>query len=254
MPQSKRMSKGTALVTGGAVRLGKVFSQSLAEAGYNLAIHYNSSSGEATATMEELRKIGVECEIFQFDFSQSNDVSELMSNVRARFPDLNVLVNSASVYDQANMMETSEAMLEKQFKVNLMTPYFLTKAFALQCKTGSVINIIDNKIAFNQYQYSAYLLSKKALAEMTKLAALELAPAVRVNGLAPGVVLPASVRTQEYIDWRIEGIPVKRQGNTNNIAQALHYLLDNNFMCGQILTVDGGESLINTGQNAANHE
>lgn len=135
-----------------------------------------------------------------------------------------------------------------------MTPYFLTKAFALQCKTGSVINIIDNKIAFNQYQYSAYLLSKKALAEMTKLAALELAPAVRVNGLAPGVVLPASVRTQKYIDWRIEGIPVKRQGNTNNITQALYYLLDNDFMCGQILTVDGGESLTNIGQNAANHE
>lgn len=114
MPQLKKMSKGTALVTGGAVRLGKVFSLGLAQSGYNLAIHYNSSSGEATATMEEIRKIGVECEIFQFDFSLTNDVSELMSDVRARFPDLNVLINSASAYDQTNMMETSEAMLEKQ--------------------------------------------------------------------------------------------------------------------------------------------
>jgi NAD(P)-dependent dehydrogenase (short-subunit alcohol dehydrogenase family) len=152
------------------------------------------------------------------------------------------------------MMNTSEEVLEKQFKVNLMTPYFLTKAFAKQCKTGSVINIIDNKIAFNQYQYSAYLLSKKSLAEFTKLAALELAPAVRVNALAPGVVLPASERSQDYIDWRVSGIPVQKQGTTENITQALYYLLDNDFICGQILTVDGGESLTNTGQNAASYE
>jgi len=254
MSQAIKMSKGTALVTGGAIRLGKVFTMSLAQAGYNLAVHYNTSSDEANATVEELRQSGVECEIFQFDFSQSNDVSELITNVRARFPDLNVLINSASAYNQASMMETTEAMLDEQLKINLMTPYFLTRAFALQCKTGNVINIIDNKIAFNQYQYSAYLLSKKMLAEFTKLAAVELAPAIRVNGLAPGVVLPASVRTQDYIDWRIQGIPAKRQGTTGNITQALHYLLDNDFVCGQILTVDGGESLTNIGQNTANYE
>jgi pteridine reductase len=254
MPQSKKMSKGTALVTGGAVRLGKVFSMSLAEAGYDLAIHYNSSLDEATVTAEEIRQLGVECDIFQFDFSQSKDVSELIANVRARFPDLNVLINSASVYDQASMMETTATMLEKQLRVNLMAPYLLTQSFARQCKVGNIINIIDNKIAFNQYQYSAYLLSKKTLLEFTKLAALELAPDVRVNGLAPGVVMPASARTQDYIDWRIEGIPVKRQGDIKNITHALHYLLDNDFVCGQILTVDGGESLTNIGQNTANYE
>ena len=152
------------------------------------------------------------------------------------------------------MMETPETILEKQFKINFQTPYFLTKAFAQQCKTGNVINIIDNKIAFNQYHYSAYLLFKKALADFTKLAAVELAPDVRVNGLAPGVVLPASVRTQDYVDWRVQGIPVKRQGEVNNITQALHYILTNDFVCGQILTVDGGESLANIGQNAASYE
>ncbi len=254
MPKSKKMSKGTALITGGAVRLGKVFSTALAEVGYNIAIHYNSSSQAANETAELCRQRGVECDIFQFDFNQTNDVAELIRAVHKRFPDLSVLINSASAYDQATMIDTTEELLEKQFKVNLMTPYFLTRAFAKQCKSGSVINIIDNKIAFNQYQYSAYLLSKKSLAEFTRLAALELAPAVRVNALAPGVVLPASERTQDYIDWRVQGIPVQRQGTTENITQALHYLLDNEFVCGQILTVDGGESLTNTGQNAASYE
>tara|TARA_R110002073_G_scaffold4956_1_gene31536 strand:+ start:25796 stop:26560 length:765 start_codon:yes stop_codon:yes gene_type:complete len=254
MPHSKKMSKGTALITGGAVRLGKVFCTTLASAGYKLAIHYNSSSEQAAATAKEFREMGVNCEIFQFDFSEKNNVSDLIKKVRKQFPDLNVLINSASVYDQATMMETPASLLEKQFKVNFQAPYLLTQAFAQQCKSGDVINIIDNKIAFNQYQYSAYALSKKSLAEFTRLAAVELAPDVRVNGIAPGVVLPASTRSQEYIDWRIEGIPLKQQGQNDNIAQALLYLLTNDFICGQILVVDGGESLTNTGQNSANHE
>ncbi len=248
------MSKGTALITGGAVRLGKVFCTTLASAGYKLAIHYNSSSEQAAATAKEFREMGVNCDIFQFDFSEKNNVSDLIKKVRKQFPDLNVLINSASVYDQATMMETPASLLEKQFKVNFQAPYLLTQAFAQQCKSGDVINIIDNKIAFNQYQYSAYALSKKSLAEFTRLAAVELAPDVRVNGIAPGVVLPASTRSQEYIDWRIEGIPLKQQGQNDNIAQALLYLLTNDFICGQILVVDGGESLTNTGQNSANHE
>lgn len=254
MQHSKKMSKGTALITGGAVRLGKVFCATLANAGYNLAIHYNSSSEQAAAAGEKFRETGVNCETFQFDFSGKNDVSDLITNVRKQFPDLNVLINSASVYDQATMMETPELMLERQFKVNFQAPYLLTQAFAQQCERGNVINIIDNKIAFNQYQYSAYVLSKKSLAEFTRLAAVELAPDVRVNGIAPGVILPASVREQDYIDWRIEGIPLKQQGKTENIEQALQYLLTNDFICGQILYVDGGESLLNTGQNSANHE
>ncbi|GJM06109.1 MAG: short chain dehydrogenase [marine bacterium B5-7] len=253
MPHSKKMSKGTALITGGAVRLGKVFCATLANAGYKLAIHYNSSSEQAAATAKEFRETGVHCETFQFDFSAKNNVSDLITKVRKQFPDLNVLINSASVYDQATMMETPERLLERQFKVNFQAPYLLTQAFAQQCKSGNVINIIDNKIAFNQYQYSAYVLSKKSLAEFTRLAAVELAPDVRVNGIAPGVVLPASTRSQDYIDWRVEGIPLKQQGQTDNIAQALQYLLTNNFVCGQILFVDGGESLTNTGQNSANH-
>ena len=251
---NKKMSKGTALVTGGAVRLGKVFTLSLSEAGYNLTIHYNTSFNEATTTADKVRKSGVACETFQFDFSREHDASELITKVRTRFPDLNVLINSTSVYDQVIMMETPVEIFEKVFKVNFQTPYFLTKAFAQQCRKGNVINIVDNKIAFNQYHYSAYLLSKKVLAEFTKLAAVELAPDVRVNGLSPGVVLPATVRSKDYVDWRIEGIPVKRQGETNSIAQALQYFLNNDFVCGQILTVDGGESLTNIGQNAANYE
>lgn len=248
------MSKGTALVTGGAIRLGKAFALSLARAGYNIALHYHSSVDAAIETQQEIQALGVACDRFPFDLLAEPDMAVLIDAAIARFPDLNVLVNSASTYAAAPLMETSPAMFETQFKANFQAPYFLTQAFAKLGSGGCVVNIIDNKVAFNQFQYSAYLLSKKALAEFTKLAAVELAPAVRTNGIAPGVTLPADTRTSDYINWRIQGIPVKRQGTTDNLCQALHYILENEFVNGQILMVDGGESLTNVGQNAAEYE
>lgn len=246
--------QGTALVTGSAIRLGKAIALGLAKSGYNIALHYNSSEAAAQQAADEFRAYGVACELFPFDLLNEPDMNPLMERVRSRFDDLKVLVNSASVYDAAPIAETTPELFEKQFKVNFQAPYFLTQAFAKNNGSGCVINIIDNKVAFNQYQYSAYLLSKKALAEFTKLAAIELAPAVRVNGIAPGVILPAGSRTSDYIQWRVQGIPVKQQGSTDNISQAVNYILENPFVNGQILFVDGGESLTNVGQNAVTYE
>ena len=116
---------------------------------------------------------------------------------------------------------------------------------------GQVINIIDNKISFNQYEYAAYLLAKKTLVELTRMSALEFAPAIRVNGVAPGVVLPATTRSPEYVAWRVSGIPLQRQGGSEHITAAVLSLMANEFVTGQILVVDGGEGLANVGQNAA---
>ena len=166
-------------------------------------------------------------------------------------PHLRVLVNSASAYTQATIARTTAAIFDEQFNINLRAPFFLTQAFAEQVEQGHVINIIDNKIAFNQYEYAAYLLAKKTLVEFTRMAALEFAPRIAVNGVAPGVVLPAGTRSEEYIAWRIQGIPLRRQGSTEDITGAILYLLGSRFVTGQVLVVDGGESLTNVGQNAA---
>ncbi|NJL83866.1 MAG: SDR family NAD(P)-dependent oxidoreductase [Chloroflexaceae bacterium] len=245
--------KGTALVTGGAVRLGRAFALNLAELGYDIALHFHRSHRAAQDTLTELRALGVQAEAFQADFSQETNFEPLLAAIGDRLPTLRVLVNSASVYEAAPLCKTTPALFEEQFAVNLRSPYFLMQAFARVCQSGNIINIIDNKIAFNQYHYSAYLLSKKALAELTKLAALELAPHIRVNGIAPGVTLPANERTPDYIQWRIQGIPLKRQGKINYLFQAMKYILDNDFVTGQILMVDGGESLTNVGKNAENY-
>lgn len=243
-----------ALVTGSAVRLGRAIAVALAQAGYDIALHYGSSAEAARQTQGEIQALGVDCRLFQQDLRAAEELEPFVGRVKETMPHLDVLINSASAYESAPVAETSVDLFDTQFAVNLRAPFFLTQAFARVCEAGNVINICDNKIGFNQYEYAAYLLTKKALAELTRMTALEFAPAIRVNGVAPGVVLPAGSRSQEYIDWRIEGIPLKKQGLTYHITQAVLSLLDNSFMTGQILVVDGGESIANSGQNAAQYD
>lgn len=240
-----------ALVTGGAVRLGRAIVLALAGAGYDIALHYGRSAEAAEATAAEVRALGVACHLLPADLADVEALPELMRAARAALPNLAALVNSASAYTQAPIAETTATIFDQQFAVNLRAPFFLTQAFAREVGRGHVINIVDNKIAFNQNAYAAYLLAKKTLAEFTRMAALEFAPQIAVNGVAPGVVLPASSRSPEYIAWRVGGIPLRRQGETDDITGAILYLLGSRFVTGQVLLVDGGESLTNTGQNAA---
>lgn len=246
------MHQQAALVTGGATRLGRYFSEALADAGYDIALHVNRSREEAEEVASGIRAKGRECEIFHCDFL-NDDLNVLIQSAKQRFPGLNLLLNSASAYEPAPIAGTDLAMLEAQFRVNMFTPLLLTRHFAEVVQEGQVINIIDNKVAYHQYPYAAYLLSKKSLAEMTRMAALEFAPRIRINGLAPGVVLPASQRTSDYVQWRIEGIPLKQQGGPAHLVQALYYLLDNTFVAGQILFVDGGESINIEGRHSENY-
>lgn len=239
-----------ALVTGGAVRVGLHFCKTLARAGYDIAIHYNSSREQAEQAAGDIRAMGVQCEIFACDFSAGDDPSGLIDRVAETFPQLSVLVNCASIYNAAPIADTSLDMLKSEFMVNFFVPFMLCGAFARRVESGNIVNILDNKIAFQQYQYGAYLSSKKALAELTKMAAMEFAPRIRVNGIAPGVILPGKTRTDDYIDWRVQGIPLKRQGSVEELGKALLYILDNDYITGQHLFVDGGEGLSHIGQNA----
>lgn len=247
------MNSPAVLVTGAGTRLGALFARHLATLGYNLALHCNSSVAGARALADELQGKGIQCEVYKQDFMESFDPDDLLGRVLNRFPKLQCIVNNASAYEAADSRNTSRELLEAQFKVNFITPYLLACSFARLIGEGQIINILDNKIAFNQFQYSAYLLSKKSLAEFTKLAALEFAPGIRVNGIAPGVTLPMESRTDAYLEWRIEGIPMATKGSDTQLAGALEYLLQNAFVTGQILFVDGGESVNLVGRNAENY-
>lgn len=247
---TKRTSKGAALVTGGAIRLGKALALRLARDGYDVAVHYGRSEEAARETCAELRALGVESEAFSHDLADAAGIEGLLQRVHARFPALNVLVNSASGYTPGSIAETTPDQFDELFAVNLKAPLFLMQAFAKRCATGAIVNVLDNKIAFHQFEYAAYLLTKKGLADLTRMAALEFAPGIRVNGVAPGVVLPAGSRSEEYVAWRVQGIPLRKQGSTDHIADAVLAFLANDFATGQVVMVDGGEGLGQVGRNA----
>jgi pteridine reductase len=246
-------TKGHALVTGAASRLGRELALHLAKTGWDIAIHYNSNKKNALQTQKEIQDLGRECHLIQCDFLAALDVGEVVHRATAIYPSLNLLINSASVYEPASTEKTSIELFDRQWMVNFKAPFFLSKAFA-ENQSGLIINIIDNKIHFNQWEYSAYLLSKKALRDFTLMSALEFSPKIRVNGIAPGFMEHMSYRSEDYVEWRRMGIPLEELGRVEQILQTLDFIIENKFINGQIITVDGGESVEVVGRHSGNYQ
>ena len=233
----------SALVTGGAQRIGKSIVFALSAMGYDIALHYNHSRERAEEIAEQIRLDGGRCELFQADLFRADELSRVMENVFEKFPGLSLLVNNASVFERSTLLETEEELFERQMNINFKAPLFLSRNFARVCREGHIINILDAKIAHNKFNYFAYTLSKKALAEFTKMAALELAPRIRVNGIGPGPILPPPMENDDYLDKLVKNIPLQRRGNPELITHSLRFLLENDYITGQVLYVDGGDHL-----------
>ncbi|MCB1175691.1 MAG: SDR family NAD(P)-dependent oxidoreductase [Leptospiraceae bacterium] len=250
-----RQSK-SALVTGGAVRLGRAFVWHLASRGYHIGIHYNQSDAAARSLKAELERTfhGIQVALLGARFDAAFDAERFVQQAARQLPDLQLLVNSASLYIAGTVADSRLTDFSSQMLVNCFIPIELTRAWSRLSGDLQIINIIDNKIHFNQNTYCAYLLSKKALAEFTRMAALEYAPRLRINAIAPGVSLPAESRSNNYLQWRQAAIPMQRIGGSEPLLHGLDYLLDASFVCGQILTVDGGESLMQIGRNAVSYQ
>ena len=240
----KSFMKKCALVTGAAKRLGKEIALFLAGLGYDIALHYNSSVKEALKTKSLIQKSNVRCELFKTDISSLKAVSKLIQNAYGKFPNLGLIVNSASIFERALISETTSELLERHFAINFAAPFILSRDFAKICKNGQIINILDTRIKSNRPTYAAYSLSKKALFEFTKMSAVEFAPKIRVNAIAPGLILPPEDKSYDYLDRLAKNIPLKRRGSVKNILSSLKFLIENDFVTGQVIFCDGGEHLL----------
>lgn len=239
--------KNTALITGAAKRIGREIALSLAESGCDVVISYNNSALEAENLKSEIiKKFSVNCEIFPCDLRDENQVKNL-AEFMINFPNWNLLINNASIFNKSRLLDTTDSELLDNFNVHLFSPLILIKKFAKNIKeknikNSQIINILDKSITSNKTSYFYYLLSKKSLADLTKMLAIELAPQTRVNGIAPGfILLPENSDLNE--DILIEKIPLKKQGAIKNITQTVNFLLENDFISGEILFVDGGASM-----------
>ena len=233
-----------ALVTGGAQRLGRSIALGLAGRGYDIALHYHHSKENAQRTAAEIGALGALCEIFAADLQDTNACSALMSRVFSAFPALSVLVNNASIFERGSLLDTDAALLSRHMRINFEAPLELSQAFARAAGQGAIINMVDARVMQKKHSHIAYLLSKKALYNFTQMAAVELAPAIRVNGICPGFVLPSSEHERDYETRLKARLPLQRIATEQEVVQAVHTILDSPSMTGQFIYLDGGESLL----------
>ena len=237
------MARGV-LITGGGKRIGAAIAFECAKSGWDIALHYRSSRKDAEGLADRIEGMERSCRLFQADFGDMAQVMRLIPDVLESMPQVNVLVNSVSLFRRATMMETTESLFDDHFQVNLKTPFFLSQAFANRVRDGHIVNILDTKVSKHAIRYFAYSLTKKSLAEFTCMAARELGPAIRVNAVAPGLILPSAGTSRDAFENMGKKIPLKQTGNPDDIAQAVLFLLQSRFITGECIFVDGGERLM----------
>ncbi|MCX6033942.1 MAG: SDR family oxidoreductase [Chloroflexi bacterium] len=234
-----------ALVTGAAHRLGKAFALTLARRGYAILLHYQHSADRATATVDEIRALGVPAYLEQADLTDNTNLFSLLSALDSLPHQLKVLVNSASVMQRTDIRATSSADWDATFALNLRAPFLLAQqAAGRMVEGGLIVNITDVGAHKLWAGYPAYVVSKSALETLTRLLAKAYAPGIRVNAIAPGLVLPAEDVTPEEWEKLVERLPLKHPASLEEVAGALVFLLDNPSVTGQTVVVDGGYSLI----------
>ncbi len=249
MAKKKSKSKGTALITGGAVRVGKEIALHLAKQGYDIALHYHTSKTDAKQVEKEIRRLGRECNIFEYNLGNINEVHTLAREVNKTCNNWNVLVNNASVFERFSFLETDEDIFNRHFNINFKAPFFLAREFSRAMynkknQNANIINITDTHITHTHSPFFAYLLSKKALFEFTQLAAAELGPSIRVNAIAPGIMVPSDVWGEGYIQEKKKKLPLKKNAAVGDLNRTISYILDNEYITGECFFVDGGERLI----------
>lgn len=235
----------TALITGSSKRIGKAIAEHLAEQGWNIIIHYNTSDKEADQLRALLQKrhSGQMFDVVEADFSKTKQAEALIPKVVGKHGPFQLLINNASVFDKGYLKETSDELFDSQMFINFRAPFILIRDFVNECKEGMIINMVDTKMTANKSDYGAYTLSKKALWELTKMAAFEFAPQIRVNAIAPGMTLAPEGHDEEYLVRLAKRIPMRKPGGVGPVIRSVDYILNNPDLTGQILFADGGEHL-----------
>lgn len=236
-----------ALVTGGLHRVGAAIAARLAAGGYDLALHAHRPGEPDPALAEAIATNGVESAVFAADLAHPDAAESLIAQVKAHFgraPD--ALVNSASIISEGQWPDLSRAELARHLDVNFIAPMLLTQSFAAalsEDRPGAVVNIVDQRIANPPIDQAAYTVSKLALGSVTRVMARALAPAVRVNAVAPGNTIPADGYQESQWQRLADAMPLERNSAPEDIAEAVAYLLAAPSVTGQTLFVDGGANL-----------
>lgn len=236
-----------ALVTGGAHRLGRAFALGLARAGADVLVDYHTSESDAAETVADIRALGRRAAAVRADVSDGADVKRLVAACADEFGRLDVLVNSASLFESAPFESLSDDDWDRSLAVNLKGPFMLARDAAPLLRRdggGLIVNIADLS-AFQPWpRYAAHAVSKAGLVHLTRVLARALAPDIRANCIAPGTVLPPTGYTDAESDPKGMRRVLGREGSPDDAVRALLYFVEADFVTGEVAVVDGGRMLL----------
>ena len=234
-----------ALVTGGGIRIGRAIALGLAEIGYDLVIHYRTSEARAAEVADGAARLGGCAHTVQADLSLEADAVRLAGVARDRFGRLDLLVNSASTFVAADLLAVTADEWDGVMAVNLRAPFLVVRETAdlLRAARGSIVNVVDLSALRPWTTHPAHSVAKAGLLHLTRVMARRLAPEVRVNAIAPGVVLPPAHFSDADIERARERVPLGRIGTPGDVVAAVRFLAGAAYVTGEVIAVDGGAGL-----------
>ena len=240
------------VITGGATRIGKAIASALAKEGARVVVHYHTSGSDAHQLVELIRHQGGDAIAVRQDLRELEHLDSLFLAAEDHFGTVDGLINSAAVFNKSPFLQTTISEMEEHLTVNLKAPYLLSQQFALSFArthsahevSGFIINIIDAGVLQPAKGFSSYYMAKGGLQTLTYSLAKELAPAIRVNAVSPGAVLPLAGRDETYFSRRRQALPLRRTGSPEDIVKAVRFLIQSDFITGEIIRVDGGGHLL----------
>jgi NAD(P)-dependent dehydrogenase (short-subunit alcohol dehydrogenase family) len=235
-----------ALVTGGAQRIGRAIALALAEAGFDVAVHCNSSRAAGVATCDDIARLGHRATLLQADLAEEAATDALLPQATAALGPIGVLVNNASRFERDEWHDATRASWDAHLQPNLRAPFVLTQHFARllpDTAQGAIINMLDERVWSITPHFVSYTVSKAALWALTQSMALALAPRIRVNGIGPGPSLPNTRQTREQFERQAESVPLRHGASPEEIGRAVVAILTLPAMTGQMLALDGGQHM-----------
>lgn len=241
------LSGRVAIVTGGGRRIGQAICLALADAGASVLVHYSRSAEEARGTLEMIAALGRDADCVGADFQNPAAAApQVIEAAYKRFGRADILVNSAAIFQPGSLASTTESDWDRHFAINLKAPAFLCRAFAARHQAGhpaAIVNLADWRGLRPTPGHLSYTLTKAGIVTLTRLLALELAPDIRVNAVAPGAILPPPGASTDALERLAQKVPLKRHGEPSDVTNAVLYLLRSDFVTGDVLCVTGGEEL-----------
>lgn len=236
----------TALITGAAKRIGRAIALDLAAHGWAVAVHFNSSEADAIQVCDEIVQAGGRAAPVRADLRREEECTALVKRATAVLGTPTLLINNASIFEKDSPETATRESWEAHMQINLRAPFVLIQEFSAalpEDATGHVVNIVDQRVWNLTGAFTSYTVSKAALWTLTRTLALALAPRIRVNAVGPGPTLPSARQTEEQFQKQWQAVPLARQVFTDEICEAIRFIIDAHSMTGQMIALDGGQHL-----------